>query len=73
MGLFLLLSAANAPFLVLAFPIWVFVLCLILLRNAREIPRDVRLPGRIEAGSFDPIGAGRVFAPPGSGKTPHND
>ncbi len=69
-GLFLLLSAAFTPALVLAFPAWILVLCLILLRNARDIPKDVRLPGRIGAGSFDPIGAGRVFAPPGAGKTP---
>ena len=73
MGLFLLLSASNAPFLVLAFPIWVFLLCLILLRNARDIPRDVRLPARTGAGSFDPIGAGRVFAPSGAGKAPLDD
>ena len=72
-GLFLLLSAAFTPALVLAFPTWVLVLCLILLRNARDIPRDARLPGRIGAGSFDPIGAGRVFAPPGSGKAPRDD
>ena len=55
------------------FPAWVLVLCLILLRNARDIPKDARLPGRIGAGSFDPIGAGRVFAPPGSGKAPLDD
>jgi len=72
-GLFLLLSAAFRPALVLSFPVWILALCLILLRNARDIPRDARLPARIGAGSFDPIGAGRVFAPPGSGKTPRND
>ena len=62
-GLFLLLSSAFSPILVMIFPAWVLVLSLILLRNARAIPRSVRLPGRMGAGSLDPIGANRVFAP----------
>jgi hypothetical protein len=60
-GLFLLLSAAFTPALVLAFPTWILVLCLILLRKAREIPKDVRLPARTGAGSFDPIGTRRIL------------
>lgn len=53
-GAFLLLSATLSPFLVLAFPLWVFVLCVILLRGARQIPADVRLPR--DMGGADPIG-----------------
>jgi hypothetical protein len=62
-GLFLLLSATFTPFLVVVFPAWVLGLSLILLRKARDIPKDARLPARTGAGSLDPIGAGRVFAP----------
>jgi hypothetical protein len=43
-GLFLLLSASFSPFLILVFPAWVLGLSLVLLRRAREIPRDARLP-----------------------------
>ena len=61
-GLFLLLSAAFTPALVLSFPAWVLGLCLILLRNARDIPRDIRLPAR-SGRSLDPIGTQRLFQP----------
>jgi hypothetical protein len=54
-GLFLLLSATFTPLLVLVFPAWVLVLCLILMETARQIPRDARLP--VSAGGvMDPIG-----------------
>ena len=54
-GLFLLISATFSPILVLVFPIWVLVLCLLLLDNARTIPRDVRLPVGT-GGVMDPLG-----------------
>jgi magnesium-transporting ATPase (P-type) len=68
-GLFLLLSAAFTPVLVLSFPAWVLALCLILLRNAREIPKEIRLPVR-NGRALDPIGAQRLFRPdrPASGQ-----
>jgi hypothetical protein len=43
-GLFLLLSATLTPALILVFPGWVAALSLILLRRARQIPKDVLLP-----------------------------
>jgi hypothetical protein len=55
-GLFLLLAASFTPLLALVFPIWVLALSLFLLRKAREIPRDVRLPPRSGAGMLNPIG-----------------
>jgi len=54
-GIFLLFSATLTAELVLVFPAWVAVLSLILLRTAREIPRDVRLP--VSAGGvMNPLG-----------------
>jgi hypothetical protein len=58
-GLFLLLSAAFTPLLVLVFPAWVLGLSLILLRKAREIPREIRLPPRVGAGLMNPLGTYR--------------
>jgi hypothetical protein len=55
LGAILLLSATFSPVLVLAFPGWVLVLSLILLRGARQIPADVRLPPGM--GAADPVGA----------------
>ena len=55
-GAFLLLTASFVPQIVLVFPTWVLVLSLILLRRARSIPRDVRLPPRAGIGMMDPIG-----------------
>jgi hypothetical protein len=43
-GLFMLLSVALAPVLLLVFPVWLLALSAILLIRARSIPRDVRLP-----------------------------
>jgi hypothetical protein len=43
-GLFLLFSATFTPLLVLAFPGWVFVLSLILMRIAWRIPADLLVP-----------------------------
>jgi len=43
-GLFLLFSASFTPLLVLAFPAWVLVLSLILLRIAWRIPPDLLVP-----------------------------
>jgi hypothetical protein len=45
-GLFLLLSATFSRALVLVFPVWVLVLCTLLLLRARHIPDDATLPGR---------------------------
>ena len=55
-GAFLLLSTAFEPLLVLVFPAWVFGLCVILLRTARSIPREVRLPPAAGIGLMDPLG-----------------
>ncbi len=54
-GLFLLFSATLTPTLILVFPVWVAVLSAILLRRAREIPKDLRLPA--SAGNvMNPLG-----------------
>jgi len=42
-GLFLLLSPVFSSSLVLAFPIWVLVLCWFIVRGARRIPRELRV------------------------------
>ncbi len=55
-GLFLLLSATFSRALVLVFPVWVLVLCLLLLDQARRIPASVPLPpvaGRAGTSPFD--------------------
>jgi hypothetical protein len=39
-GLFLLLSATFNQFLVLVFPIWILVLCVLLILRARHFPAD---------------------------------
>jgi hypothetical protein len=54
-GIFLLFSATLTAELVLVFPAWVAVLSLILLRSAREIPRDLRLPASA-GGVMNPLG-----------------
>jgi hypothetical protein len=43
-GIFLLISAGYRPLFVLAFPIWMLLLCFILLGRASRIPADARLP-----------------------------
>jgi hypothetical protein len=43
-GLFLLLSASFNRALVLVFPIWILILCTLLLDRARRIPRDALIP-----------------------------
>ncbi len=47
-GLFLLLSAAFNVLLAMVFPIWMIVLCIILLNRARKIPADAVLPTRAQ-------------------------
>ena len=54
-GIFLLFSATLTAVLILVFPAWVAVLSLILLRSAREIPEDVRLPAGA-GGVSNPLG-----------------
>jgi hypothetical protein len=44
-GVFLLLSVSLSPLLVLVFPIWVLVFCVLLIGRARRIPAEARLPG----------------------------
>jgi hypothetical protein len=47
-GLFLLLSFSLSPLLVIVFPVWVLVLCMLLLRLARQIPHGTPLqPGAL--------------------------
>jgi hypothetical protein len=58
-GLLLLLSATFSPLLVLVFPSWVLALSLILLRVAREISKEARLPRRAGVGMLNPLGADR--------------
>jgi hypothetical protein len=48
-GLFLLLSATFNRLLVLAFPVWVLVLCAFLWSRARRIPDDAERPTRTES------------------------
>jgi hypothetical protein len=43
-GVFLLLSAGYRSLFVLAFPIWMLLLCSILLSRAARIPPDARVP-----------------------------
>ena len=44
-----------SPVLILVFPAWVAGLSLILLRNARDIPEDARLPAGA-GGVMNPLG-----------------
>jgi hypothetical protein len=54
LGLFLLLSVSLSPVLVLAFPAWIIVLCVLLLERARRIPRDLRIePGAVKTVNTD--------------------
>jgi hypothetical protein len=62
-GLFLLLATSLQPIVALVFPVWVLALSLFLLRKAREIPRDVRLPPQSGVGMLNPLGTYR--RPPG--------
>jgi hypothetical protein len=48
-GAFLLLSASFEQWFVLVFPIWLLVLSALLLRNARRIDPELRLPARQRA------------------------
>jgi hypothetical protein len=43
-GLFLLLSATLNRLMVLVFPVWILVLCVILLLKARRLPREDKEP-----------------------------
>ena len=43
-GLFMLLSASFSPLLVLAFPVWLFALCILLFLRARRIPAEAAFP-----------------------------
>ena len=58
-GLLLLLSATFSPLLVLLFPSWVLVLSVILLRVARGISKDTRIPARAGFGVLNPLGTSR--------------
>jgi hypothetical protein len=42
-GVFLLLSVTLSPILIVVFPAWVIVLCLLLIQRARLIPSDLTL------------------------------
>jgi hypothetical protein len=56
-GIFLLLSVSLSPILTFVFPIWIIVLCLLLLQRARQIPRDVRVvPGVVQHRIVQPTG-----------------
>ena len=61
-GGFLLLSASFTPFLVLLFPAWIIVLCVLLIDWARRIPTDVRLPNTVPGAG--PLGTPRTAFPP---------
>ena len=52
----LLLQASFEPVVVLVFPAWVLALSIILLRVARAIPKETRLPPRVGVGMLDPLG-----------------
>ena len=43
-GIFLLLSITLSPLLIIVFPIWMIVLCLLPLQRARQIPRHLKMP-----------------------------
>jgi hypothetical protein len=43
-GLFLLLSATFSRLLALVFPVWVLVLCAVMLFKSRSLPRDATIP-----------------------------
>ena len=55
-GLVLLLQASFAPVVVLVFPAWVLALSIILLRVARAIPKETRMPTRVGGGMLNPLG-----------------
>jgi hypothetical protein len=55
-GLVLLLQASFEPVVVLVFPAWVLALSIILLRVARAIPRETRMPARVGVGMLNPLG-----------------
>jgi hypothetical protein len=42
-GVFLLLSVTLSPILIVVFPAWVIVLCVLLIQRARQIPGDLTL------------------------------
>jgi hypothetical protein len=48
-GIFLLLSATFSRALVLVFPLWVLILCLLLITRARQIPDDAERPVRTKS------------------------
>jgi hypothetical protein len=52
-GLFLLVSPFFSPALVLAFPIWVVVLCAIIFRAARRLPPGLRVGDALERRGSD--------------------
>ena len=61
-GGFLLLSATFTSFLVLLFPAWIIVLCVLLIDWARRIPTDDRLPETVSGAG--PLGTPRTDVPP---------
>ncbi len=65
-GAFLLLNPVFTPVLVLAFPIWVIVLCVIVFRGARRFATDIRVGDVIAVGRAGPgiPGVGPPTTPP---------
>lgn len=60
LGLFLLLSVSLSPVLVLAFPAWIIVLCLLLLERARHIPHEVPIQPGLMKKHLDELGVSSV-------------
>ncbi len=56
-GLFLLLSATFTVWLAVVFPVWVFVLSMILFGRARKIPSDIAVPARGPLSDAVPVAA----------------
>jgi hypothetical protein len=57
LGLFLLLSVSLSTLLVLAFPAWIIVFCLLLLERARHIPHGVPIQAGLMNKHLDELGA----------------
>jgi len=56
LGLFLLLSISLSTVLVLAFPTWIIVLCVLLLQRARHIPQEVPIQPGLMTKHLDELG-----------------
>jgi hypothetical protein len=72
-GLFLLLSATFSRALVLAFPLWVLLLCAFLWSRARRIPDDAVLPAQVEVATVvEPGASPDATLPSASSPRPHD-